>query len=889
MATDRSGRKTMRFASITALLVCLTLTGWAQETPPAPFQSQSDYLFSIKDNSAIQVLYRGVSIAESTYMFWLADWKWANPKIEMNQTGTGMWSFRGDVKKLGITITGTVTNQPANVLTFAYTLDAAQTHSNVTGGCLHWSLDLANPVFAEPAGNTAMLPDGAGWRWPVPGGEISVALTGEGARTALEKGHQNSIRTWFFEDALRAGKHTYVVTVTLPEGGKLEPTDEELFGPADKASWMRDIMTVDAFPVDLRHLNHRPAGSKGKVIVKGENLFFEDGSPARFWGTNLAAYALFVDRDVAQVQARRIAKAGFNLVRIHHHDSGWWVDPNVIDMKRDDSQHMDAQSLDQLDYWIKCLEDEGIYIWLDLHVSRVFKNGDVSNPFGTIKGFEEVRNNHRAAKGFCYFNENLQKLMMDFNEKYLNRTNPYTGKAYKDDPAVVTVLISNENDLTHHYGNIMLHDKQNPVHNALFEAAADEFCQKTGLPRNETGKTWVPGPSKIFLNNQEHLFNDLMVNHLRGMGINAPLVTTSFWGNNRLFCLPALTDGDIIDSHSYGRQELLRMNPRFVPLFTSWTASAQIADMPLAASEWTIAYPTPDRGTAPLFFAAMACLQGWDSLAQYNYSQTLFDRPDRPSEWSAFLDPALIGVMPAAAVAYRQQHIRLAQKTYFLKLDKHNAYYESINPDTSITLRTLPEVSRLVVGLPDVEELDWDSETPAPVGAEIITDWKKDYVPAGQDFLESDTGELRRDWNQGVYTINTPKTQVAEGWIGGKPINLADTGFAIETRCAVAAITSLDDRPIAESADILITVVARSLPADEEGVLYASEPVVGAVKIKAKPGMSLVPLNGNGSRGPAVEPPYADGMYTVVLDNATRTHWFKLTAAAEPAAGAPGA
>jgi hypothetical protein len=101
------------------------------------------------------------------------------------------------------------------------------------------------------------------------------------------------------------------------------------------------------------------------------------------------------------------------------------------------------------------------------------------------------------------------------------------------------------------------------------------------------------------------------------------------------------------------------------------------------------------------------------------------------------------------------------------------------------------------------------------------------------------------------------------------------------------AVTSLDDQPIADSADILITAVARSLPAGEEGILYASEPVVGAIKIKAKPGMSLVPLNGNGSLGPAAALPYADGMYTIAFDNASRTHWYRLMAAAQPEAAVP--
>ena len=40
--------------------------------------------------------------------------------------------------------------------------------------------------------------------------------------------------------------------------------------------------------------------------------------------------------------------------------------------------------LEKLDWWIKCLKDEGIYVWLDLHVGRRVKAAD------GIDGFAEI-------------------------------------------------------------------------------------------------------------------------------------------------------------------------------------------------------------------------------------------------------------------------------------------------------------------------------------------------------------------------------------------------------------------------------------------------------------------------------------------------------------------
>jgi hypothetical protein len=52
---------------------------------------------------------------------------------------------------------------------------------------------------------------------------------------------------------------------------------------------------------------------------------------------------------------------------------------------------------------------------------------------------------------------------------------------------------------------------------------------------------------------------------LENVWIRIPAATTNLWGDVQLFSLPALTDGGIIDLHSYGDSEALSTNPRYVP------------------------------------------------------------------------------------------------------------------------------------------------------------------------------------------------------------------------------------------------------------------------------------------------------------------------------------
>ena len=58
--------------------------------------------------------------------------------------------------------------------------------------------------------------------------------------------------------------------------------------------------------------------------------------------------------------------------------------------KSADTKTLSEDMLARLDWWIKCLKDEGIYIFLDLHVQRHFKPGDGINDFDEIARGEQT-------------------------------------------------------------------------------------------------------------------------------------------------------------------------------------------------------------------------------------------------------------------------------------------------------------------------------------------------------------------------------------------------------------------------------------------------------------------------------------------------------------------
>lgn len=637
------------------------------------------------------------------------------------------------------------------------------------------------------------------------------------------------------------------------------------FEQLDRKTWGKNLFAWNASPVDLSFLNHKPAGKFGPIRVESDMLVFGNGKEARFWGVNIQAFALF-QTDVRNIstQAKRLAKLGINLVRIHHHDS-IWVSPNVFEEGRNDTRSLRSASMEKLDQWIKALRDEGIYIWLDLHVGRKFRPGD------DIFGMEEIQG---ELKSYSYFNESIQARMLEFQEQYLSHKNALTGLQYKNDPAVMGLLITNENDLTRHGGNVFLEDEDKPLHSRLFNLDRYEAVKRMGLSYDKTNKTWLPGESKIYLSDVEHRFNQKMLAGLLRLGIKIPVATTNLWGEGAAYSIPALTDGSIIDTHAYGESNELSKNPRNEPGFLTQTALGAVYGMPVVNTEWNVAEDgVRDRYTMPLYTAAIASLQGWDAMMLYGYSQTPLNQSTRIRNWSSYNDPALMGTMPAAALLYRQGHVAVAKQTYCLKFSRESLFFKAYNGFTSKAIRTLLEQHRFTVCMPSVKELPWLKETTVAEDITLITDPLEDFIPAGQNFVESDTKELHRDWEKGIHIINTKRSQAANGWIGGNTIELDDVKISVDTSNALVVVQSLGEKPIASAKEILITISAQVVASQGGGVPFWSEPVVGTISIRAEPGKKLYALKPDGRKSGPFKTIYSDGRYTIVIPDSMPSHW----------------
>ncbi|MBN1670477.1 MAG: carbohydrate binding domain-containing protein [Kiritimatiellae bacterium] len=197
----------------------------------------------------------------------------------------------------------------------------------------------------------------------------------------------------------------------------------------------------DATPsvTDMSGLNRKPAGADGFVSIR-DGRFHTDGGRLRIWGMNLCFGANFPEHEEAEKIAAHLAKLGINGMRIHHHDGysktdGIWGE--VVDGKR----LLDPGQLDRQDYFLDQLIRHGIYINLNLHVSR-FPTPDEGFP-----GLDKVPRERRMQTGKCllYFEPRMQALFKAFCRMYLTHQNPYRKLRRVDDPGIAMIEILNEN------------------------------------------------------------------------------------------------------------------------------------------------------------------------------------------------------------------------------------------------------------------------------------------------------------------------------------------------------------------------------------------------------------------------------------------------------------
>jgi hypothetical protein len=250
----------------------------------------------------------------------------------------------------------------------------------------------------------------------------------------------------------------------------------------------------------------------------------------------------------------------------------------------------------------------------------------------------------------------------------------------------------------------------------------------------------------------------------------------------------------------------------------SAVAFNRVADKPFFVSEWDEPWPSMYRADSSLLMAAAGSFQGWRGFAIHTYRYGTNEQESVTSKigrdivignsyyrgiFDTYNDPAKYGLFYHAALIMRRGDVRQAQKT--VAIEYPNLACASNPAAVALT----PERHKVVSKLPG---RDHGSDADIILAPDDHAEW------GDASEVTSDTGELYRSLEKGYGYIDSPMTKAVYGFhANGSKYQLDGVEISVKNDFATVALSSISDKPISSSDNMLLTTVGR---ADNKGVVY---------------------------------------------------------------------
>lgn len=410
-------------------------------------------------------------------------------------------------------------------------------------------------------------------------------------------------------------------------------------------------------------LQDAPAGKHGWLMTDADGRFvFEQqpDRPVRFYGVNLCFSAHYITHQQSDQLVDRLVRLGYNALRLHHHE-------RELTEPSEGRLRMNADKLDQLDYLVAACIRRGIYVTTDLYVSRPV---DVA-PF-LPEGVDARHDAMNRFKVLAALNPAAFENWKAFSRQWLEHVNPYTGRAYKDEPGLAWLALINEGNLTN-FVNLAkdIPDYQRAWNRWLLQRYRDRASladawgpllsdgqdpQRGNVPLDGSvyGQDRRARDLILFLTEVEHDFLIRATRFLREeLGVKALLTNMNGW-TNHVVSQRVRADMDYVDDHFYVDHPRWLEHSWRLPSRSDNTspvaggasggrhlAFTRLLDKPFTVSEYNYSGPGRYRGVGGILTGAMGAIQDWDAIWRFAYSHNrdhLF-QPGRMDYFNMVSDP----------------------------------------------------------------------------------------------------------------------------------------------------------------------------------------------------------------------------------------------------------
>jgi hypothetical protein len=328
--------------------------------------------------------------------------------------------------------------------------------------------------------------------------------------------------------------------------------------------------------------------------------------------------------------------------------------------------------------------------------------------------------------------------------------------------------------------------------------------------------------------------------------------------------LTSLSKLDILDGHIYWNQYIGVGDVPMVndPLHSTVVQLSRtaFAGKPYTVSETNHPFPNEYASEGIPILAAYAGFQDWDMVIQYTFE------PKKDPEWKPYvgdpfdisLDPVRMTEMAAGALIFLRGEVKPARQTVERTYSREQVLDAGLLP---AGLRPGSEQPYFTPGFPLALPLEHEVRIKSLDGPPTAQ-----LTASSANPIVSDTGELSwytSDAKTGLVTVETDRAQALIGFIKANQKTLKNLTADIGNSFATIVLTSLDDKPLARSAKMLLNACSRVANTDQKWNGAHSElerggqghsptliePVTGTVTLRGIEGaksVSAAALDGSG-------------------------------------------
>lgn len=576
-----------------------------------------------------------------------------------------------------------------------------------------------------------------------------------------------------------------------------------------------DIDEGSALDFSALGFHDKPAGKYGYTLAKGPHFEFEKrpGVVQRFYGVNMCFSANFVEPEVAKRVAKRLARLGYNAIRIHHHDGGFVEGSS-------DQTTLNPQQIAKWDALIAACIEEGIYVTTDLYVSRpvMWKTVGIDRP-----GYIQMN----EYKILVAVHEGAWENLKQFTRQWLTHVNPYTGRRYADEPALAWLAIVNEGN----FGNFLdlmrnIPEWKQAWSRWLAEKKKSEPQAYKDIDDTLPESMWTPNRKHtaftLFLKDMELKFVARAKAFLREeLKCRALVTDMSCWTNHAVDQIPRSEFFDYVDDHFYVDHPQFLENEWQLPsscansnplkgrnMGAQEVVFRRLMDKPFTITEYNFSAPGQFRGVGGIVTGALGALQDWSGIWRFAYShqREAITGSQAPAlnYFDMISDPLSQAAERASICLFLRGDLAPLTKSYTLALPKQalNTLRDTM-PGNRTDWTWLGWYARLGTAVRDQVPAESTAGAVFPDVYAISSKQMEKQVEQQQPAWKMGDGALSIDRDAGTLTITTPRT--CGGFAEQGTLTADALAFTLQRAPATVWVSALDAQPIRTSKRLLLT------------------------------------------------------------------------------------